>query len=197
MSDAPSPPLPANDAARRRTAIRTLSLLAAVCIAPVVASYAVYYLLPRDRQVNYGTLLPTAPAPALAGSRVDGTPFRLDALRGKWLLLTIGGEDCGAACARGLYATRQARTMQGKEQDRIVRILLLAGTSPPDAGVLAQHPGLVVVRAPEAQGNFPGVTGTAYLVDPLGNLVLRYPEDPDVKGMAKDIGRLLKASRIG
>jgi hypothetical protein len=41
------------------------------------------------------------------------------------------------------------------------------------------------------------VTGTAYLVDPLGNLVLRYPEDPDVKGMAKDIGRLLKASRIG
>jgi len=197
VSDAPSPPLPANDAARRRTAIRTLSLLAAVCIAPVVASYAVYYLLPRDRQVNYGTLLPTAPAPALAGSRVDGTPFRLDALRGKWLLLTIGGEDCGAACARGLYATRQARTMQGKEQDRIVRILLLAGTSPPDAGVLAQHPGLVVVRVPDAHAVFPGVAGTAYLVDPLGNLVLRYPEDPDVKGMAKDIGRLLKASRIG
>jgi hypothetical protein len=46
---------------------------------------------------------------------------RLDAVRGKWLLLTIGGEGCAAACERGLYATRQARTMQGKEQDRIVR----------------------------------------------------------------------------
>jgi hypothetical protein len=174
-----------------------LSLIAAVCIAPIVASYAVYYLFPRDRQVNYGTLLPTAPAPALAGIGADGIPFRLDALRGKWVLMTIGGERCETACDRVLYATRQARTIQGKEQDRIIRVLLLAGASPPDAAVLEQHPGLVVVRAPEAQAAFPGTAGTAYLLDPLGNLVLRYPVDPDVKGMAKDLGRLLKASRIG
>jgi len=34
-------------------------------------------------------------------------------------------------------------------------------------------------------------------VDPLGNLVLRYPDDPDIKKMAGDLTRLLKASRIG
>jgi cytochrome oxidase Cu insertion factor (SCO1/SenC/PrrC family) len=184
--------------ASRRTAFRTLSLIALVCLAPVVASYAVYYLFPRDRQVNYGVLLPTAPAPQLAGVAADGAQIRLDELRGKWVLLTIGGDGCDAACERGLYATRQARTMQGRDQDRIVRILLLAGETLPGAEVAAQHPGLVVVlRAPSGRSVFHGTAGTAYLIDPLGNLVLRYPEDPDIKGIAKDLGRLLKASRIG
>jgi len=36
-----------------------------------------------------------------------------------------------------------------------------------------------------------------YLIDPLGNVVLRYPVDPDIKRMAKDLERLLRASRIG
>jgi hypothetical protein len=47
---------------RRRRARRTIVLLAAIAIAPVAASYAVYYFFPRDVQANHGTLLPTAPA---------------------------------------------------------------------------------------------------------------------------------------
>jgi hypothetical protein len=43
----------------------------------------------------------------------------------------------------------------------------------------------------------PGSAPTILLVDPLGNLVLRYGADPDIKGLAKDMTRLLKASRIG
>jgi cytochrome oxidase Cu insertion factor (SCO1/SenC/PrrC family) len=190
-------PASADSATVRRKARRTLALIAAVCIAPVVASYAIYYLFPRDVQVNYGTLLPTAPAPALAGALADGAPFRLDALRGRWVLVILGGERCGAACDRILYATRQARTMQGKEQDRIVRVLVLAGDALPNPGVLAEHPGVIVVRAPAASSAYPGAPGATYLVDPLGNLVLRYSEDPDIKGIARDLGRLLKASRIG
>jgi hypothetical protein len=34
-------------------------------------------------------------------------------------------------------------------------------------------------------------------VDPLGNLMMRFPKDPDPAKMKKDIIRLLKASRIG
>lgn len=198
MNDSSSPSAPVRAPGEsRRTAVRTLTLIAAVCLAPVVASYAVYYLFPRERQMNYGLLLPTAPAPALAGARADGAPFRLDELRGKWVLLTIGGDRCDAACVRGLYATRQARAMQGKEQDRIARTLVLAGETLPGAELLVQHPGLVVIHTPGVASSFPGAPGTAYLLDPLGNLVLRYPEDPDIKGIARDLGRLLKASRIG
>ena len=94
--------------------VAAASLIAAVTLAPVIASYAAYYLFPRSPAVNYGTLLPTAPIEGIAGTRPDGSPFRLEDLRGRWVLLALGRADCGAPCERKLYATRQARTMQGR-----------------------------------------------------------------------------------
>lgn len=201
MSDPSTQPGP--DAAARRAGTdkrgkRTILLIAAVCIAPVLASYGAYYLFPRDRQVNYGTLLPTAPAPSIEGAKSDGAPFRLEELRGRWVLLAADPGSCDAACERKLYATRQARTMQGKEQDRIVRAWLVTDDVPPPPALLAQHPGLVVARVPAgAPAALPGGAGAIYVIDPLGNLVLRYADDPDIKGISRDLGRLLKASRIG
>jgi len=198
MADTPTPERHGAPHPRARGGRRTLFLIAAVAIAPVVASYTVYYLFPRESRVNYGTLLPTAPVPAIEGTLADGTPFRFDDLRGRWVLVVTGAGDCDAACERKLYATRQARTMQGREQDRIARVWLVAGGRAPPAALLAEHPGLVLVRVPDAApAMLPGGPGAVYVIDPLGNLVLRYGEDPDIKGIAKDLTRLLKASRIG
>jgi hypothetical protein len=88
--------------------------------------------------------------------------------------------------------------MQGREQDRVVRVLVVGVDGAPAQDVLAQHPGLVVVQAaPAALARLPkGATGI-YIVDPLGNLVLHFPADPDIKRMATDLGRLLRASSIG
>jgi hypothetical protein len=189
------PPPAAGMTARNR---RILILLAAIAIAPVALSYAVYYWLPRDRQANYGTLLPTAPAPELNGVRADGASFRLADLRGQWVLVVNAGERCGAECERMLYATRQARTMQGREQDRVVRVLVVTGTEPLPASVTEPLPGLVAVAGDAAAvARLPGSAPAILLVDPLGNLVLRYAADPDIKGLAKDLTRVLKASRIG
>jgi hypothetical protein len=190
-------PQGAPDPARARKARRTLLIIAAICIAPVLASYTAYYFLPRDAKVNYGTLLATAPAPPLEGTLADGGAFRLDDYKGRWVLL-VAADVCDVRCDRLLYATRQARTMQGREQDRIARVLLTGPDASPDPALLAQHPGLVAARVDEAmRARLPGPRPSALLIDPLGNLVLRYGEDPDVKGIAKDLGRLLKASRIG
>ena len=167
-------------------------------VAPIIASYAAYYLFPREPKTNYGTLLPIALAPAIAGTRLDGVPFRLDHLHGRWVLVASGGAECNAACEGKLYATRQARTMQGAEQDRVVRVWLLLGDARPSTALLARHPELVVVRVPDTEpAKLPGGPDALYLVDPLGNLVLRYRDDPDIKGIAKDLTRLLAASRIG
>jgi hypothetical protein len=93
--------------------------------------------------------------------------------------------------------------MQGKEQDRIVRVVLLVEgkerkRDEPSSSLLAQHPGLVVARVPESvAAKFPAGTLSVYAIDPLGNLVLAWPADPDIKGIARDLTRLLKASRIG
>jgi hypothetical protein len=86
--------------------------------------------------------------------------------------------------------------MQGKDQDRVVRAMLVAGDVAP--ALLAQHPDLIVVRvAANVLAQLPGGPDALYVIDPLGNLVLRYPEDPDIRGIANDLTRLLKASRIG
>jgi len=177
---------------------RTIAWIAAVALAPIVASYAVYYFFPRAPTANYGTLLPTAPIPGVEGTRPDGSPFRLDDLRGRWVLVAQGGGDCDAACERRIYATRQARTMQGKEQERVTRVYLRTGGAKLPGAWVAQHPGLIVAQITAAvAAKFPGGPGSLYLVDPLGNLVLRYPDNPDIKKMAGDLTRLLKASRIG
>ena len=76
---------------RRRTGAphavrtRTLLLIAAVCMAPIVASYTIYYFFPREPTANYGTLLPAGPAPAIAGVTPDGAPFALADLHGRWV----------------------------------------------------------------------------------------------------------------
>jgi len=181
-----------------RSGRRTLLLIAALALAPLVVAYVVYYLFPRQPAANYGTLLPTVPAPQVVGTLADGAQFRLGDLRGRWVLLWGDRSNCNAGCETKLYATRQARTMQGKDRDRIARVWLIVGDATPSPALIAQHPGLIVVRVAErALDPLPGGPGALYVVDPLGNLVLRYPDDPDIRGLANDLTRLLKASQIG
>jgi surfeit locus 1 family protein len=180
----------------------TLLLLALVALSPIVASYVAYYWFAPTKRMNYGELLDPGPAPAIAGKYPDGKPFALVELRGKWVLLVVSGPDCGDACRRALYATRVARTIQGRAQDRVVRAWLQpAAAPPPPAELLAGHPGLVAARAATVElTRLPidagGVAGIL-LLDPHGNLVLRYGDNPDIERMAKDLERLLRASQIG
>jgi len=177
---------------------RTLLVILLVGLAPVVASYAFYYFAPRDSLTNYGELLPTRPLPGFTGTLADGRGFSLADLRGRWVMLATAPADCAAACASMLYATRQGRTMQGREQDRVVRVWLVTGRVEPPASVLAEQPGLVVVRVDDATAAaLPGGAAKIVLVDPHGNQVIAWPANPDIKGLARDLGRLLKASQIG
>ena len=181
---------------------RTLLLIVAIGLAPIVASYAAYYWLTPSKRLNYGELLETAPAPVVAGTGADGKAFSLTDLRGKWVLLIASRGGCADDCARTLYATRQARTIQGREQDRVVRLLLQPSAAPAlPQELAAAHPGLAVVSIDRrALDQLPlGATAAAgvLLLDPRGNLVLRYGPDPDIRGLANDLQRLLKASQIG
>jgi hypothetical protein len=90
--------------------------------------------------------------------------------------------------------------MQGKERDRVDRIWLYTGDAKPGPELVAAHPDLAIARAePGVVAALPDAdpAQAIWLVDPLGNLVLRYPADPDIRRLHKDIARLLYASRIG
>jgi len=173
----------------------------AVFVLPMVAAAVAYSGWRPQGHGNYGELLEVAPLQQTAGALADGTRFDLTALRGKWVMTYVGPSACDADCTQLLYLMRQTRVAQGKQQSRIARLWIVsdAGTVAPD--VVAQHSGLTVWRpqAPDLLRQFPEAALGAhlYLVDPLGNVMLRFPRQPDPYRLMKDLKLLLKASQIG
>ncbi len=186
---------------------RTLYLLLAVCIAPVIASYTAYYLLPPSGRTNYGTLVePQRPLPVLSLQRLDGTAAPATGLRGSWLMLMVDGGACDEACAKKLWQMRQVRLTAGKDADRVQRIWLIVDEAPLATAVMREYDGTMLLRAraDEVAAFLPlpvdaGATlaDHIWLIDPLGNLMMRWPKDADPNRMKKDLVKLLKASKIG
>jgi hypothetical protein len=95
---------------------------------------------------------------------------------------------------------RQARKALGKEMDRVERLWLVTDGAAPRPELLAAIDGTRVVRQAPAslQASFPGnAPDHIYVIDPLGNLMMSFPRDPDPSKLLKDLQRLLKYSRIG
>jgi cytochrome oxidase Cu insertion factor (SCO1/SenC/PrrC family) len=187
---------------QRRRGRRILFGILAVCAIPVVAGYVAYFVFPTAGRVNYGELLETKPLPPAALATLEGAPYRLDALRGKWILLHADTADCAPPCQAKLFNMRQARLAQGKDMDRIERVWIVLDAGRPGADLARLVEGAVVVRSGDgalvkALPAAADVRDHVYLVDPLGNLVLRFPKDADPKRMIKDLQRLLKYSGIG
>jgi len=193
VSEGAPPAGPRDGRTRRR-----LLLLAGIAIAPVLLSYVAYYLLPRDARVNYGSLLATRPIAPMSGTLMTGADFAMADLRGRWVMLYAGSGRCDESCAAALYASRQARTIQNAERDRVRRVWLVVDDVTPPAHALAEQADLTVARvAPASIADLPEGASRIYLIDPLGNYVLAWPAHPDIKAMAKDLARLLRASAIG
>lgn len=180
---------------------RTLLILAAICALPVIASYIAFYLVRPAQRMNYGELVKPTSLPRVALAGIDGRTISLDALRGRWVMVTVDQSRCDEKCRWKLYAMRQVRAAQGKEMARIERLWLLTDAGAPPGEVIEDFSGTVVLRAShELISTLPGTSeprAHVWLVDPLGNVMLRYPENPDMKRMVKDIERLLKFSRVG
>lgn len=177
-------------------------LLIGVFVVPVVAAWIAYFGWRPAGHTNYGDLLPVVPLQHTAGATQDGRQFDLAELRGKWVMVHLGAPACDAGCQRQLYLMRQIRIAQGKEQSRIERLWVLTEAGTPEPAVLNAHAGLHVWQPADARfaAQFPAAGSPAahiYLVDPLGNLMLRFPADPDAKRMMKDLKLLLKASQVG
>ena len=179
-----------------------LWLLGILCIAPVVASYVIFFAAPPARHSNYGELLETRPLPDAELVLADGRPFRLGNLKGKWLLLMVDSGNCDEFCRSKLYHLRQLRLTQGKDMERIERVWLLSDDAAPAPATVSEYSGTWLLRAAGSPllRDLPAARTPVdhiYVVDPLGNLVLRYPRDADPHRIIRDLSRLLKTSRIG
>jgi cytochrome oxidase Cu insertion factor (SCO1/SenC/PrrC family) len=190
-----------SDAPRKKRSLRSLWLIVALTAAPVAASYLLYYFWQPGRTANYGELIEPRPLPDPKLTLAGGAPFQLSQLRGKWLLVSVDSGRCDAHCDRKLLYLRQLRLTQGKNAERVERVWLVSDDAAPRNEAFSLYQGTWVVRAEAGLlQHFPArgtVSDHIYLVDPLGNLMMRFPRDPDPRLMIKDLARLLKASQIG
>ena len=179
---------------------RKFLLLLVVMCTPVIISYALYFMDYRPQSKNYGDLIPIVKVSGKGTNIADNTILRMKDLHGKWILVTVDSGDCNEACKNKLYYMRQVRTVQGKEKHRIERLWLINNSVKPSAELMKEYEGTYFVNADSVILDFIETkeeqTKHIYLIDPIGNLMMRFPENVDGTKMGHDIKRLLHVSQL-
>lgn len=205
--DAPDLADATQDSARRTRKGRIKMLLVLlVCAAPVVASYLTYFFIRPQGRNNYGELiLPTRSLPALRLTSL-GSAQQLPAasLRGQWLLLVLSPSSCGAACEKQLFMQRQLREMLGRERLRIDKVWLVTDAgplAPALAAAVQASPAATVLRADRAElarwlapAAGQQLEDHLYIVDPMGEWMMRLPAGAEPARAKRDLDRLLRAA---
>ncbi len=196
-----------DDGARRTTMGRVkMMLILLVCAAPVIASYFTYFVVRPEGRTNYGELIdPQRALPeSLVFTDLQGQAMPAASLRGQWLLVVVSGGACDADCEKRLWLQRQLRETLGREKDRLDKVWLIVDDQPVRPETLqairavAPPTMLRVPRDALAQWLQPAA-GQAleqhfYVVDPLGNWMMRAPGDPEPAKLKRDLEKLLRAS---
>jgi hypothetical protein len=200
-------PEPGQAQQQRRVSGRWKMLIVMLmCAAPVIASYFTFYVVRPEGRRNYGELMQPARAlPDVQAVGLDGAAQNLRSLKGQWLLVSVAGGACGAACEKNIYLQRQLRESLGREKDRLDRVWLVTDDAPiapalqtqVDAKALDAY-ALRVPLASVAQWLEPAagqqLGEQLYLVDPVGNWMLRFPANMDAAKAKRDLDRLLRAA---
>jgi hypothetical protein len=205
----------------RRPRRTLLYVLVLVFFAPLLLAFLVYYgsnWRPLGH-TNHGALIvPARPLAPLALPMISPAPSHPSQppplaqessadsawLRGKWSLIYIGEGRCDDACRRTLYFMRQTQLSLGSLIPRVQRAWLATDQCCDPAADTEMNPPLLEM---DAQGEaatawltqFPADhrNSTIFIVDPRGNLMMRYDSSADPKGLREDLKKLLGLSSIG
>jgi hypothetical protein len=181
--------------------LRTVMLLAALYLIPLVAAFWMYYgasWRPAQR-TNHGELiLPARELPRASAAYGAGT------FTHAWSLVYVGAATCDDSCENALYVMRQTHLGLNNGMDRVQRVFVATGSSRTQESLAHEHPGLVVINATgqdaqELVRQFPELdrAHAIFIVDPLGNLMMRFDSRSNPKGLREDLTKLLKLSNIG
>lgn len=185
-----------------------LVLLISICIAPVLLSYLSYYVIkPKGASTNYGQLIqPQRPIPqSLKGIDFTQNEIALTSLIGKWWLISFDSTlECNSYCQQKLFYMRQIQATQGVQRERLQTLWLKNNTGHLPDRFKENYPNIKVLSVQLADisnwltiDNDTQIDQYLYLIDPFGNLMMKFPKSPDPSKIKKDITKLLKWSRIG
>lgn len=203
--------LPAPGATGKSALTGRLQLLGVLlaCSLPVLIAYFVFYVVRPHGEASFGELLnPARPMPQVHTADLNGAPHDLRQLQAQWLLVKVDGGACQQDCQKQLLVLRQLRLMLGKDMDRVDWVWLINDGAPVDAKLATDlaHDAATVLRidtdADAVAAWLPVPPGKAvqdyfYVVDPLGNSMMRFPSRLDSAAAAKakrDMEHVLKAS---
>ena len=188
------------DAESRRRPLRgnllVLVGLFAVFAVPILLAYGLNVWWPHWSpfgRLNHGELVEPAWEVELAS--MDRSVA--ERVVGRWILLHPVEASCNNQCEAMLELTRRIHISLGKDYDRVVRLFVhRAGVSV--EGMQSMDSDLIPVSAPAAWfDRFAGEEPVLVVVDPQRQAVLRYGADLKAKGLARDLARMLKISKIG
>ena len=193
---------------------KSLLWLLTVFVAPILIGTLLFFNLDRlgfeKSTVNYGTLI-KPPFPAKVGDLLvaNKVAIREETIAKKWTMLYVEAGECDEACQKRLKLIKRIRLLMN-EQLRRVRTTFVSTEAVGKTIDRKLHHDMVLAHLNTESASLNADSSTflkqlphldkkpVYLLDPLGNLMMYYPqENPDIKKMIKDLLKLLKYSRLG
>ena len=189
---------------------RQVYILIGVFFAPLILAFILYYGLGTrpPGSTNKGDLIhPAVPLPEVTLPSVGDQQLPANFLRGKWNMVFIGDGACDNRCIEALTLMRQTRLALNDDITRVQRVFLVTGNCCNSNYLEQEQRGLLLGRIDSVEGQtlletFPdgaraAASGRIYLVDPLGNLMMKYEPNAPQKALLEDLKKLLKLSHIG
>jgi hypothetical protein len=186
----------------------TLWLLIGVFVGPFVLALALFQNNADFEFMhgNYGDLVtPIKSIQALDLINLKSEQnFDENTFNGRWSLVYFVPKVCDQNCQDMIYDLRQVHVALGKNAPRISRVVihpidqvdttLVEFIDKNYDGVLqAKSKPELITKVLET----PSYTGSLFLSDPMGGIMMHYPENLEGKKLLGDLKRLMKVSQIG
>lgn len=186
---------------KKQSGRKVLLLITAIFVVPIIFAMYMYYSDSDWRpaiSTHRGQLItPVRTMPDISLTNAADAKY----LYGTWSLLVLTTDQCDIVCADTLIRIRQIRLSLGPKMTKLQTLYLPAQHTEIPKNIHEEHPALNIIE-PQRSENMRAIigeftNGEVFIVDPLGNLMMRYTPDATMSDIRKDMGKLLKLSGIG
>lgn len=202
---------PANNAmANKKRNPYTVWFVVLAFVAPVVLAYIMFFFVDVKSFVNHGEILnPIVHIKDFKLKDENNEIIATDVLTYKWRLISFLGGECDEACAARLYDSRQVHAALGKDRHRVLRMFVHREPAGAELSKLIEETHANVIHVYASDDDISKALGTniredagfksneTYIMDPMGNVMMRFTVDQPNKDFLFDLRKLLKASQIG
>lgn len=179
-------------------------------VLPVVLAYLIFFFVDVTSFTNRGEILdPIVHISSFELKDENGQIIPQETLTYKWRLISFLSKDCDAQCETRLYDTRQIHTSLSKNRHRVMRMFvhfepmgeslskLVAQTHENVIHVNGDRETIIKALGVNIRDDVGITNNETYIMDPMGNVMMRFTVDQPSKDFLYDLRKLLKASQIG